>query len=130
MKALDFRNGKGEVKKKLRLLLCGMGLLFLYYLIVRYFHIGIPCLIHALFHVKCPGCGITRMFVSVLSGDFRDAFFYNPYIFISLPYLGYLCMKICCAWIFEKTVKQSKAENIILYAYLTGLVLFGIIRNF
>ena len=45
----------------------------------------IPCLWKTLFHVQCPGCGLTRAFMQVLKLDFTGAFATNPLIFIILP---------------------------------------------
>ena len=36
------------------------------------------------FHVFCPGCGGTRMVLSLLHLDFYQAFRYNPFLFILL----------------------------------------------
>ncbi|MGD1839467.1 MAG: DUF2752 domain-containing protein [Thermonemataceae bacterium] len=47
--------------------------------------IGIPCLWTTLFHVHCPGCGLTRAFTRLLVLDVVGAYHYNPLIFIVLP---------------------------------------------
>ncbi len=42
--------------------------------------LGIPsmCPFHNLTGTPCPGCGLTRSFVALGHGRFRDAFFYHP----------------------------------------------------
>lgn len=40
------------------------------------------CLFKALFHIPCPGCGLTRSFFSLMSLDFKSAFYYNA---LSIP---------------------------------------------
>ncbi|MCH5187495.1 MAG: DUF2752 domain-containing protein [Oscillospiraceae bacterium] len=60
---------------------------FLYLVLVYVRHVfGIPCIYLYLFHIKCPGCGMTRSMLSVLRGDFRRAFLHNP-MFWSVPIL-------------------------------------------
>ncbi len=45
----------------------------------------IPCLWKSVFHIECPGCGLTRAFIDILHCNFIDAFNKNPLIFIVLP---------------------------------------------
>lgn len=45
----------------------------------------IPCLWKSIFHVECPGCGLTRSFIELLHCNFLGAYKYNPLIFIVLP---------------------------------------------
>ena len=39
---------------------------------------GIPCLIRYTTGLICPGCGMTRAWLSVLRLDFAKAMYYNP----------------------------------------------------
>ncbi|MCL1973240.1 MAG: DUF2752 domain-containing protein, partial [Bacteroidetes bacterium] len=48
------------------------------------------CLIKNIFGVECPGCGITRAFVSVVQFHFIDAWNYNKLIVIVFPLLAYV----------------------------------------
>ena len=101
-------------------------LLVLYLVTGNYFDIYIPCPIKELTGLYCPGCGITRMFKSLLELDFYAAFRYNPLLFIMLPFAlvlyfdyvvrkdksfykkipeGYLVYYNCftyCIWYFKK----------------------------
>jgi hypothetical protein len=45
------------------------------------------CPLFALTGIKCPGCGSQRAIYSLMHGQFKDAFFYNPLMIISLPYI-------------------------------------------
>jgi len=47
------------------------------------------CLFNNIFHVDCPGCGITRAVLSVLHGDFAKAFYYNRLVVLVFPLLCY-----------------------------------------
>ena len=48
---------------------------------------GIPCPFHALTGLNCPGCGVSRMLLSLLRLDFAAAFRYNAVLFCMLPLL-------------------------------------------
>lgn len=47
----------------------------------------IPCLFRLFLHIPCPGCGMTRAYLSLLRGDWRGAFGYHP-MFWSVPLLA------------------------------------------
>ena len=48
--------------------------------------LGVPCLFARFFGVPCPGCGMTRAWLSVLRLDLSAAFAYHP-MFWSVPIL-------------------------------------------
>ena len=64
-----------------------------YYGFVRYTGTGIPCLFRFVFHLKCPGCGITHMLLALGRGDFQGAFYSHPVLFCFSPFLGWILLK-------------------------------------
>ena len=88
--------------------------------------ISIPCLFHKITGLYCPGCGVTRMFLSLFKLDFYQAFRYNQFIFIMLPF-GILLF-------IDKIIKREnslykKIPNYVWYIIIILLIIFGIIRN-
>jgi hypothetical protein len=63
----------------------------------------IPCLWKTIFNVRCPGCGLTRAFINLLSFDIAGAWASNPLIFIIFPGLVYYVIKD-----FIRFVKNNK----------------------
>lgn len=94
-----------------------------YYFFNKYFGFSIPCIIHLLTGFYCPGCGITRMFFSILKLNFYQAFRYNPLLFIIL--ILYLIYKVICII----TKKNIKIPETVYYILVVILILYGIIRN-
>jgi hypothetical protein len=46
------------------------------------------CLVAALLHVPCPGCGLTRAAIALVCGDFAGAFTLHPLSFALVPLLA------------------------------------------
>ena len=53
--------------------------------IVLYIILPIGCPINYFLHIDCPACGSTRAIISLLRGDIRAYFTYNP---VALPLLA------------------------------------------
>ena len=105
-----------------------LGVGFLYLIITLITDLRIPCIFYELTGLKCPGCGITRMLISIAKLDFLSAFTYNPFLFITGP--------IVILYIFLGEVKYvlrdeplgKKAEVFIMIELILAL-LYGILRN-
>lgn len=63
------------MKRLINILLLIFGISFIW--IVTSGIININCLFKSLFGIRCPGCGLTRSFRSILNLDFYSAFNYN-----------------------------------------------------
>lgn len=104
------------------------GFLLVLVIAMLYFRysIAIPCIFNKITGLYCPGCGITRMIISLLKGDIYQAFRYNPLIFIEVPIIVILL-------IFEKLFKNNKyikkVINTIFIILLIITITFGVLRN-
>lgn len=88
---------------------------------------GIPCVIHKITGLYCPGCGITRMFISLFKLNIYQAFRYNPLVFILLIMCAlYFLADFLKFKISKAHIKLPKSIYIIL---LITVILFGILRN-
>ena len=74
----------------------------------------ITCLFKWIFGIECPGCGITRAYISLLHLDLKQAFMYN-HMFWAVPifFLFYL---------FDGQLFKNKWANAILLGGLFLLV--------
>lgn len=61
------------------------GIIGIFYLIL--FALGITCPIKAITGISCPGCGMTRAWLSLLSGDLNRAISFHPLFFYPLTLL-------------------------------------------
>lgn len=88
------------------------------------------CTFYLITGYKCPSCGGQRAIYSLLHGKFSAAFFYNPFLIISVPY-GLLL--IIVTW-FDANNKLSGIKRFCynrttIYSYLVLMVVWWISRN-
>ncbi|MBQ6856286.1 MAG: DUF2752 domain-containing protein [Lachnospiraceae bacterium] len=69
---------------------------------------------------QCPGCGITRMIISIIRFEFENAYHYNKFLFSTIPLI-----------IFLMVTRRSEKRSVkmIRILYMIGLVIWGILRN-
>lgn len=94
---------------KLILIFCYFTIVFVLY------YFKVPCLIEYLFHLPCPGCGMTRAVISATKLDFITAFRYHP-MFWSLPVI-FLYL------IADGNLFGKKADKIIVFGILAGFLI-------
>ncbi len=84
------------------------------------------CPIYKVTKLYCPGCGITRMILSILKGDLYQAFRYNPLIFILIPLFFILLTNNI--FLKNKLINKKNKERIYI-TLIAILIIYGIIRN-
>jgi hypothetical protein len=106
------------------LVLMGMaGVGGLLYLKVWLPHTGIriPCVFREVTGLWCPGCGMTRLALSLMELDLLQAFRYNMLVFFLAPlYLIYLLL----VW-----RGKTKYSSILMGAMVVMTIAFGVLRN-
>lgn len=109
------------------------GIVFLtvgivYYLVVLLTPFGIPCPIHLVTGLSCPGCGVSRFFMELGKLNFIMAARQNLAVAILLP----LWLIVGAVEFFfnpKALAKGSKLVNILTWGSVVILVVFGILRN-
>lgn len=92
--------------------------------------IYIPCIFHEITGLYCPGCGITRLFLSLLTFDFYQAYRYNQLVFILLPFTLILIIDYLFKTLTnKKNILYHKINNKVWYLLILLTILFGIVRN-
>ena len=106
-------------------MLCGTA----YFLWYTYTGIGIPCLFYKFTGWQCPGCGISRMIISIVHLDFESAKKYNIVLFYLLPALSLYCVYKEITYIRTGKRKYTALENVAMALVVIILLAFGVIRN-
>lgn len=100
-----------------------------YYIFYRVTSIGLKCPLYELTGLLCPGCGITRMFTSLLSFDIAGAFYYNAAVLILLPFWCVLIVSHYAEYIKAGTRALKRWHKAILIASIIIMAAYGILRN-
>lgn len=83
--------------------------------------LAVPCVFHEFTGFYCPGCGITRAALSLLSMDFYQAFRYNSLVFVILPlYITYT---------MTNKKQMRRISKVIMTIMLIVTITFGLLRN-
>ncbi len=98
----------------------------IYAVLIIKFDIGIPCIFYEVTGLYCPGCGITRLCVSLFEGDLYQAFRYNPIIFIDVPII-FILFVLDILLKDKKIIK--KITNVLIIILIVITVIFGVLRN-
>ena len=108
-------------KYKNRMIIFAIGVLYI--LIVLKYNIGIPCILHELTGLYCPGCGGTRAIISLMKFNPYQAFRYNSLVTIIIPF--------AFIYLIYKYILNGKKDlpNWVWYLLLIIAILFAIIRN-
>lgn len=118
-----------RIKRAIGFILIVLSVLLAYALFCYYIGFGIPCIFNIITGFKCPGCGITRMCLSLLRLDFKSAFYYNPAILIMLPLFLVILIRAVYVYIKNGNLNLGKVFDIIIYIIIIILIIFGILRN-
>lgn len=121
------------MKERLQFVLKRIFILFIillaYLIIYQITGIGLPCLFNKITGLNCPGCGITRMFISLFHFDIKGAIDANLLVFMLLPFgFGVGAYKLV------KFIKYGNSNDpiwlkISYFAIAVITIVFGIIRN-
>ena len=103
----------------------GVGLSYILWL--KFVGIGIPCVMNMHTGLLCPGCGTSRMLLSLLRGDFAGAWSYNPVtLCLVLLWNG---IAVLCFIGKPKIVATERFLTVMCIATFCSLLIFGFLRN-
>ncbi|OJU12279.1 MAG: hypothetical protein BGN88_03905 [Clostridiales bacterium 43-6] len=87
------------------------------------------CVLNETTGLFCPSCGATRMAVHLLKLQVWDAIKNNLLIFFTFSYLCFLYILWHVCLFKNKKFPQIYFNNKILFAYVTVVILFSVLRN-
>lgn len=105
--------------------LIGLG----YLIFVWYFGFGVPCLFHLITGLKCPGCGVTRMVLSLAQLQFQEAWNSNAALLCLLPVGAVLAVDASITYVRTGNPFLHKWQKPVIWCIIVLLLIFGILRN-
>ncbi len=99
-----------------------------YFVFTRVTGFGIPCVFRRTTGFMCPGCGATRMFISLAKLDFKSAFHYNSALFVLFPLWN--AIALMCYLGKPRFVRKAVFLYTAFYMTIGILAVFGTVRNF
>ena len=90
---------------------------------------ALPCVIYTITGLKCPGCGVTRMCLSIMHLDFESAFLSNQMLFMLLPVLFFLFGSYTLEYIKAGSWSMSRGKTVLAYICIGLLLLYAVYRN-
>lgn len=100
-----------------------------YALFCRFTGWGIPCPVHLITGLNCPGCGVSRMLLSLLRLDFAAAFRYNAVLLCMLPILALLFGSWAYRYIRYGSRRSTRAAEVTELTLVGVLLVWGVVRN-
>lgn len=88
---------------------------------------AIPCPIRKITGLKCGGCGISRMILNLLKGNFKESFLNNPLLFVLSPViLAILARSVYCS---IKDKKLDQWVNVTTINIVILFLIYTVVRN-
>ena len=82
------------------------------------------CTFQRLFHLDCPGCGMTRSFINLADGDLRGAWHHNPIAFLLFPVVVVqIPYRVLQLWRYSRGLPLYDASNFVWICWLLVPVL-------
>ncbi len=77
----------------------------------------------------CPLCGVQRMIVCLIEGDFRSALLYNPYILIVSPYITVLLAVVLFPKYVSDKVRRVAMSPVTVSLFALLMLFWWVLRN-
>lgn len=106
------------------------GLLFFglaYFAFIRVTGLSLPCPVHFLTGIMCPGCGLTTMLLALADGDIESAFRANELLFVTGPLILAFVFYDEVLWV--RTGRRSALPTWVWILLLLLFIVFTIERN-
>ena len=91
---------------------------------------GIPCVLHEVTGLECPGCGISRAILALARLDFAAAFGYNAVWPLIIGYLLWIGIGGSAAYIKRGELCYLPGKTWMHAVILSVVVVYGVVRNF
>ncbi|MCM1157363.1 MAG: DUF2752 domain-containing protein [Bacteroidales bacterium] len=89
----------------------------------------VPCGIHAVLHMYCPGCGGTRAVFALLHGQLLQSLYYNPAVVLGAVLVIYYETGVLVTLIKKNGKRYYYPKGGLAYGYIFVIAVFTVVRN-
>lgn len=89
-------------------------------LLLMIFVVGYHCPIHLLFHIYCPGCGMSRALIALLQGNLIQSLSWHAMLIPTIAAGG--------AVLYFRKTGQSDLEKYIVYCWCAMMIAYWLFR--
>ena len=100
-----------------------------YAIVCRLLGFGIPCVFRLVTGWQCPGCGVSRMCLCLLSGDLQGAYAANPVLLFCLPALVAVLADATVRYVRDGGWRTKGWSTVLAWTLIAVLLVFGVLRN-
>ena len=122
---------KRGIINRLTLWLTVVGIIGIFFVLIFYskmrFGIGVRCPFYYELAYECPGCGGTRMLVSLMKMDFYQAFRFNAFLTLTLPSVIIIYLYQSYTYIRYNKILSWLYKYVL--AYVIAWAIFTVLRN-
>lgn len=115
-----------QISNKVKILVLFLALGIGYALLVRYTSFCIPCFFKTITGLRCPGCGITHVFLRLMNFDFYGAFVENRFVFATSPIIVWILILNLSP---KKEIRTASFTRGLTLFYACSLIVWGVVRN-
>lgn len=88
-----------------------------------------PCITYTVFHIYCPGCGMTRSVIALLKGEVLLSLRQNIFILLGIIIVFLYYIELIFR-VFGKNIRFPIHSKCFLYGLLIFAVVYSLARNF
>jgi hypothetical protein len=88
-----------------------------------------PCLFFTFTGLYCPGCGTLRALHQLFNGNVSAAFWLNPLIFLSIPFVAYAFLIMSSKCPRPKLLGRPVHRNGVIFLCLAIVIPYWVLRN-
>jgi len=118
-----------RIKKVLTVSILLLTVGVIYTIVCFYTSFRVPCVFYLVTGLKCPGCGVTGMCLSLLKFDFQSAFLYNRVLFFMSPVGAVIAIHYIYRYIKYGDRMLTKPSRAVVIAMIIILLIFTVVRN-
>lgn len=107
-----------------------VGSAFVWYFNPTEVHFFPVCPLYALTGLACPGCGLTRGFHALFTGDIPTALHFNALLPVWAIIFAYVFVSMVLLAIRGKGLPMWPTNPKFLWTFMIVLLVFGVVRNF